>query len=129
MQKRSIIARVAAAVVAAFLVVALTSVSGFAASDFEGVWTVEDTQGKAFRIRLSAAGKARAKREGEKMKGSWKDEDGTAVITWDSGWTTKIMKDGDTYKKVAFEKGAPLDGTPTNTSPAKKMTPKKKKKE
>jgi hypothetical protein len=127
MQKRSIIARVAASVVAAFLVVAMTSVSGFAASDFEGIWKVQDTQGKAFKIKLSADGKAKAKREGEGMKGTWKEEDGTAVISWDSGWTTKIMKDGDTYKKIAFEKGASLDGTPTNTSPAKKVTKKKKK--
>jgi len=124
MPKRSIIARVAATVVAAFLVVAMTSVSGFAVSDFEGIWKVKDTQGKAFKIKLSADGKAKAKREGEGMKGTWKDEDGTAVISWDSGWTTKIMKDGDTYKKVAFEKDAPLDGTPTNSSAAKKMTPK-----
>lgn len=125
MQKRSIIVRVAAAVVAAFLVVALTSVSGFAASDFEGVWKVKDTQGKNFKIKLSADGTAKAKRESEGLKGTWKDEDGTAVISWDSGWTTKIMKDGDTYKKVAFDKGAPLDGTPTNTSAAKKVAPKK----
>ena len=128
MQKRSIIARVAASVVAAFLVVAMTSVSGFAASDFEGVWKVKDTQGKAFKIKLSADGTAAAKREGEGMKGTWKDEDGAAVISWDSGWTTKIMKDGDKYKKVAFEKGAPLDGTPTNSSAAKKVTKKTKKK-
>lgn len=127
MQKRSIIASVAASVVAAFLVVAMTSVSGFAASDFEGVWKVKDTQGKAFKIKLAADGKAKAKREGEGMTGTWKDEDGAAVISWESGWTTKIMKDGDKYKKIAFEKGAPLDGTPTNSSAAKKVTKKTKK--
>jgi hypothetical protein len=38
------------------------------------------------------------------------------------------MKDGNTYKKIAFEKGAALDGTPTNSSAAKKVTKKKKKK-
>ncbi len=35
----------------------------------------------------------------------WKEEGNSAVITWDSGWVTKITKEGDKYKKTAFEKG------------------------
>jgi hypothetical protein len=38
------------------------------------------------------------------------------VIKWNSGWTTKIVKDGDTYKKQTFK----ADGSPANTSAAEK---------
>lgn len=123
MQKNHVLSRVAAVLVAVVLAIALSSCTGPTPSEFVGKWNTEDTQGKSMEITLSEDGSAAGAREGEGLKGTWKDEDGTAVIIWDSGWTTKIMKDGDTYKKVAFEKGAPLDGTPTNTSPAKKMTP------
>ena len=27
------------------------------------------------------------------------------MITWHSGWTTKITKQGDQFKKTAFDKG------------------------
>ncbi len=127
MQKNHVLSRAAAVLVAVVLAIALSSCTAPAGSEFVGKWNTEDTQGKPMEITLSEDGSAAGAREGEGLKGTWKDEDGTAVITWDTGWTTKIMKDGDTYKKVAFDKGAPLDGMPTNTSPAKKVTKKKKK--
>ncbi len=55
------------------------------------------------------------------MSGTWKEEGGTAVITWDTGWTTKISKDGDTYTKSAFRKGEAADSKPANTSAAEKV--------
>jgi hypothetical protein len=54
------------------------------------------------------------------MAGTWKEDGSSAVITWDSGWTTKITKDGDHFVKTSFKKGEPLDGKPTNTSDAQK---------
>jgi hypothetical protein len=42
------------------------------------------------------------------------------VIKWDSGWTTKITKEGNQYKKAAYRKGDALDGPPTNTSDAER---------
>ena len=90
-------------------------------SGFEGVWKVEDTEGKAFQITLSADGSAKGDRAGEGLSGTWKEEGDAAVIQWDSGWTTKIMKEGGEYKKVAFDKGKPLDGTPSNSSKAQKV--------
>ena len=29
------------------------------------------------------------------------------MISWSSGWTTKITKQGDQYKKTAYENGKP----------------------
>jgi hypothetical protein len=102
-------------------VVALTlSAAAFAASNFAGVWKVEDSTGKPFQITLAADGSAKADR-GEGMTGTWKEESGAAVIKWNTGWTTKIVKEGDTYKKTAYDKGKPLDGPPTNSSQAEKV--------
>ena len=96
------------------------SAGSYAASTFAGTWKVSDTSGKPFEITLKDDGTADANR-GEGMKGSWKDDAGTVVITWDTGWVTKISKDGDKFKKTAFEKGKPMDGPGTNSSAAEKV--------
>jgi hypothetical protein len=54
------------------------------------------------------------------MTGTWKEEGNSAVITWNTGWTTKITKAGDRYIKAAYGKGQSLTATPTNTSEAEK---------
>jgi hypothetical protein len=105
------------AAIAAACIYGMASVAGFAASALEGTWKVKDTAGKPFEISLSGSGAAKATR-GEGMTGSWKEEGNAAVITWDSGWTTKITKEGNQYKKAAYRKGEALDGPPTNTSDA-----------
>ncbi len=96
------------------------AVGAVLAGDFAGTWNVTDTSGKEFQIVLSADGSASADRSGHDMTGTWKDENGAAVITWNSGWTTKIEKDGNGYKKSAYGKDVSLGGKPTNTSPAAK---------
>jgi hypothetical protein len=101
--------------------IALTSFATLAASQFEGVWKVQDTSGKPFQITLSTDGSAKADRAGEGLTGTWKEEGGAAVIKWDTGWTTKITKEGDKYKKTAYDKGKPLDGPSTNSSDAEKV--------
>ena len=121
MQKKSTFAKVAAAALAAVFAIALTSFATLAASQFEGVWKVQDTAGKPFQITLSADGSAKADRAGEGLTGTWTEEGGAAVIKWDTGWTTKIIKEGDKYKKTAYDKGKPLDGPPTNSSDAEKV--------
>jgi hypothetical protein len=108
---------VTAAVTATFFVV--TSFVALAASAFEGVWKVKDTAGHPFEITLSSDGAAKATR-GEGMTGTWKEEGSSAVITWNTGWTTKITKEGDRYIKAAYRKGQSLAATPTNTSEAEK---------
>jgi hypothetical protein len=106
--------------VLAAVALALTGVASFAASQFEGKWKVTDTAGKAFEITLASDGTAKADR-GEGMTGTWKEEGGAAVITWDTGWTTKVSKDGDKYTKAAFKKGEATDGKPANSSAAEKV--------
>jgi hypothetical protein len=108
-----------ATAVLAATVLAFTGVVSFAAGQFEGTWKVTDTAGKAFEIKLGSDGSAKADR-GEGMTGTWKEESGAAVITWDTGWTTKISKDGDKYTKAAFKKGE-AGGKPANTSAAEKV--------
>ena len=75
-----------AALAAAFAFV-MTSFASFAASDFVGTWNVKDTAGQPFEITLSGDGAAKASR-GEGMVGTWQEEGKTAVITWNTGWTT-----------------------------------------
>src|SRR5215467_2852588 len=78
----------------------VTNFAALAASAFEGVWKVKDTAGHPFEITLSSDGAAKATR-GEGMTGTWKEEGNSAVITWNTGWTTKITKEGDRYIKAA----------------------------
>ena len=106
------------AVTAAWFIV-LTNLASLAASAFEGVWKVNDTAGQPFEITLSSGGVAKATR-GERMTGTWKEEGNAAVITWNTGWTTKITKEGNRYKKTAYRKGQALDASPTNTSDAER---------
>jgi hypothetical protein len=53
------------------------------------------------------------------LNGAWKAEGDSAVINWDSGWVTKIVKQGDKFQKQAFEKGG--GGTPTHSAEALKQ--------
>lgn len=105
----------------------LTSVAlmiGFAgavmAGGFEGTWKLKDTQGKPFEVTLNQDGTASGSLEMLTDQGTWKEENGAAVIHWKTGWTTKITKKGNKYVKTAFKPGLPLTGKPTNTSEAKK---------
>jgi hypothetical protein len=93
--------------------------AALAASDFECTWKVKDTAGKPFEIVLSSGGAAKATR-GEGMTGTWKEEGNTAVITWGTGWVTKITNEGGRYKKSAYRKGQALDSTPADSSEAEK---------
>ena len=107
-----------AAVTAACLI-GMTSLASLAASAFGGVWKVKDTAGQSFEITLSSDGVAKATR-GEGMTGTWKEEGMAAVITWNTGWTTKITQEGKQYRKTAYGKGQALEGPPTNSSDAEK---------
>jgi hypothetical protein len=107
------------AAVTAACFIGMTSLASLAASAFEGVWKVKDTAGQPFEITLSSDGVAKATR-GEGMTGTWKEEGNAAVIMWSTGWTTKIMKEGDHYKKTAHRKGEALDAPPANSSDAER---------
>ena len=111
--------KAAMAAVAATCFFAVTSFAALAASAFEGVWKVKDTAGHPFEITLSSGGAAKATR-GEGMTGTWKEEGNAAVITWKTGWTTKITNEGGQYKKTAYRKGQALDAPPDNSSDAER---------
>ena len=112
------IGKATTAILAMVLAVAIAACSNSTPSQFEGTWKVKDTAGTPFEITLSGDGSASANRSGEGLKGTWKEENGAAVITWGEGWTTKIVKEGDVYKKTAYEKDP--SAPPTNTSDAEK---------
>ena len=107
------------AAVTAVCLIGMTSLASLAASAFEGVWKVKDTAGRPFEITLSSGGVAKATR-GEGMTGTWKEEGNSAVITWNTGWTTKITKAGNRYTKTAYGKGQSMTAAPANTSDAEK---------
>ncbi len=120
MHTMHMIGKATTAVLTAAFAIAMTTVSSLAGSDFEGVWKVKDTAGQPFEITLSGGGAAKASR-GAGMVGTWKEEGKTAVITWNTGWTTKITKEDDHYKKTAYRKGQPLDSAPVNSTDAQKV--------
>ena len=54
------------------------------------------------------------------LASTWKEEGDSAVITWNTGWTTKITREGNRYVKEAYRKGQSLTAAPANTSDAEK---------
>ena len=113
------LSRAVSASVAALFAIALTVGAVLAATQFEGTWNTQDTKGNPFKISLMADGKAKGDRADEGLTGTWKAEGDSAVITWDSGWVTKITKQGDKFEKQAFEKGD--TAAPSHTAAAQKM--------
>jgi len=102
----------------AAVVAVLTSNSGWA-SDWTGKYTTKDMFGKPMSITLTDGGKAAGGRQGAEQKGTWSDEGHTAVISWDTGWTTTLGKDGSRYMK-RFYLGS-TNAEPTNSSSAEKV--------
>ncbi|MDP1910225.1 MAG: hypothetical protein Q8K85_18155 [Hyphomicrobium sp.] len=82
---------------------ALGAGAAWADHHFTGTWKVKDSAGKDFEIVVAKDGTASADRSGEGLKGKWTEEGDALTITWDSGWKTKIAKDGEGYKKTAYE--------------------------
>lgn len=111
--------RKTAATAAAAMILAVATAGMAFAADFTGKWKTTDTAGKAFEITLMKDGSAQST-QGKGYKGKWTEEGDAAVIKWDTGWTTKIAKSGEGYMKTAYEKGASMDGKPTNEAKAEK---------
>jgi hypothetical protein len=105
---------------AACLIAALTSSASFA-GDWAGKYMTEDTKGNAFSITLADDGTAAGAKHGTALNGTWEDEGGAAVIKWDSGWTTKLSKDGNHYKKTAYRAGTAMQDGPTHSIRAEKI--------
>ena len=106
MQITRFLARTTAGFAALALAVVL-SVSAFAAEGFVGKYQTVDTEGQKFTIWLSEDGSAKGDRADEGLQGMWKEEGNAAVITWDTGWVTKLAKNGDAFTKTAMKDGKP----------------------
>ena len=90
------------------------------AGEYEGSWLLNDTHGGGFEATLSSDGTASGT-HGDSMKhGTWKEVDDSVVISWKTGWTTRIAKQGDKYVKTSYKPGTNITDTPTDTSDAKK---------
>lgn len=108
-------AALAGAAVLALAVASCDSQSGGSDTGFVGKYTTQDTQGQPMAITLADDGSATGDRGGENLTGSWKVDDGTAIITWSDEWMTKIAKEGETYTKTAFKDGN-QDGGPVSAT-------------
>jgi hypothetical protein len=99
----------------------LALAQGACAGEFDGQWELKDTSGKIFEIWLRADGRADGTHNEAMKHGSWAEEGGAAVIHWDTGWTTRIARDGQGYRKTAYKPGATLTDKPANSSEARRI--------
>lgn len=106
------------AMLSSFLTLVGAGEESLAGSAFAGTWVVNDTSGNPFEITLFGSGTAEANCASEGMTGTWTEDGPSAVITWDTGWTTKITKTGKEFIKTAYDQTA---AAPTNTSIAEKV--------
>lgn len=106
--------------IVAAIVAVLTSSAGFA-SDWTGKYLTADTKGNPFSIMLADDGSAAGEKQGHVLNGTWTNEGDAAVIKWNTGWTTKLSKDGDRYKKTAYRVGASVQEGPTHATSAEKI--------
>jgi hypothetical protein len=126
MSLNRILGKTAAVLLAGLVAIALSIGASVAAStadsEFVGTWKVSDSEGKPMEIVLAGDGTAKGTRENEGLTGKWKAGKRSAVISWDSGWTTKIVKkDENKFRKHAYAKGMEPKGKPTNSSAAEKV--------
>jgi hypothetical protein len=102
-------------------IVGVATASASFADDWTGKYVTEDTKGNPMSITLADDGKVRGEKLGHVLTGKWTNEDGAAVIKWDTGWTTMLAKDGDRYKKTAYRVGTSMEDGPTHTGSAEKI--------
>jgi hypothetical protein len=112
--------KAAGTAIAAVFAVAVMGFNSYAAGDFEGMWQVTDSKGKPFQITLGADGKATGT-ERPNQSGTWKQQGSAAVISWNTGWTTKIEKADDHYTHTGYRPGQSLRAQPASTSDAEKL--------
>lgn len=101
-------------------IVAVLTIGASFAGDWAGKYMTEDTKGNAMSITLADGGKATGEKLGHILTGKWTNVDGAAVIKWDTGWTTKLAKDGDRHEKTAYRAGTSMEDGPVNTGSAGK---------
>ncbi len=94
--------------------------SNVLAGEYEGSWQLYDTHGGGFEAILSNDGSASGT-HGDSMKhGTWKEVEDAVIISWKTGWTTRIAKQGNKYIKTSYKPGTTINDAPMDTSEAKK---------
>jgi hypothetical protein len=101
-----------AATLAALVVTAGLSSAALAAVDFTGRYATTDGTGKPMQIVLAPNGHAWGHRPGEYLRGAWAAGKRYAVISWTTGWSTKLVKRGGHFKKFAYAPGHAPKGKP-----------------
>lgn len=94
--------------------------SNVMAGEYEGSWLLYDTHGGGFEATLSKDGSASGTHGDSIKHGTWKEVDGAVIISWKTGWTTRIAKHGDKYIKTSYKPGTTITDAPTDSSEAKK---------
>jgi hypothetical protein len=120
MHANIVLTRAGAGLAALIVTVGLSS-AALAAVDFTGKYATTDTKGKPMQIVLAPNGHAWGHRPGEYMKGSWAAGRRFAVITWNTGWSSKLVKRGDHFKKLAYAPGHAPKGKPVSKAYAVKV--------
>ena len=105
---------------ATLFLAAVASISTCGANDFQGTWKVKDSRGNPFDITLLADGSATSTMHPEQT-GTWKEQGSSVVITWSTGWTSRIVSGDGRYTHTAYRPGQSLRGSPNNTSDAEKV--------
>jgi hypothetical protein len=111
MHANTILSRAAALTAAAVITVGLSG-AALAATDFTG---------KPMQITLAPNGHAWGHRPGEYMRGAWAAGKRYALINWNGGWSTKLVKRGDHFKKLAYAPGQAPKGKPASKTLAVKV--------
>jgi hypothetical protein len=101
----------------------LALVQASVAGEYEGRWELQDSSGHPFEVSLHADGRADGTHNDAMKHGTWSEQGGAALIHWDTGWTTRIFKDGQGYAKTAFKPGTTPSDQPANHSDAKRLGP------
>ncbi len=120
MHANTILSRAAALTAAAIITVGLSGAAQ-AATDFTGKYMTTDTTGKPMQITLAPNGHAWGHRPGEYMRGAWAAGKRFALINWNGGWSTKLVKRGDHFKKLAYAPGQAPKGKPASKALAVKV--------
>ena len=116
----TLLSRTAATVAALVIAVGLSGAAQ-AATDFTGKYVTTDTMGKPMQITLAPNGHAWGHRPGEYMKGAWAAGNRYALINWTGGWSTKLVKRGDHFKKLAYGPNQAAKGKPLSKAYAVKV--------
>lgn len=105
-----------------------TPVPGKPASkiSYIGTWSVADDQGRLFDIVIFPNGQAvsnwtKGASGAQGERGFWRMHGSRLVVFFQDGWTDVLSESATGFEHRGFEPGSPLDGTPKNQSPAKRL--------